>query len=64
MIPGSALADLIAEGKASASMKTLMALSEAAADGDVEAVKALAEIRERNRFDRLLNYMDEDELAL
>lgn len=61
-IPGSDVAMLIAAGKAQGRARPQMKLQEAAAAGNVEAIKALQHLQATNRFNELLTNMDDDEL--
>lgn len=61
--PETLVASLIASGRIigrTKSMETLKALAEG---GDLEAIKILREIQAHNRFNNLVNIMDEDELT-
>ena len=60
-IPGSPVARLIAEGRANGIATPQMKLQEAAAAGNIDAIKVLQKLQEQNRFNELVYYMDNDE---
>lgn len=62
-VPGSAVARLIAEGRANGLATPQMKLHEAAAAGNIDAIKALHKLQKENRFIELLGYMDDDEFT-
>lgn len=61
--PGSEIAVLIAAGRATGRAKPQIKLQAAAESGDTDAIKILQSVQARNRYNELLNNMDEDELA-
>lgn len=58
------ISDLIAAGRAMGRVQPQMKLQEAAAAGNVEAVKALQGLQAANRFAEQLTLMDDDEFTL
>lgn len=60
-VPESDVAVAIARGKMMGISDPQTKLKEAAAEGNIEAAKALADIQENNRFRNLLTAMDDDE---
>lgn len=62
-VPGSDIAILISAGRAEGRAKPQMKLQEAAAAGNIEAVKALQDLQRNNRFNELVNNMDDDEFT-
>ena len=55
-IPGSPVARLIAEGRANGIATPQMKLQEAAAAGNIDAIKVLQKLQEQNRFNELVYY--------
>lgn len=62
-VPDSAVARLIAEGRANGVATPQMKLQEAAAAGNIDAIKALQKLQTVNRFNELIYYMDDDEFS-
>lgn len=62
-IPGSDISLLIAAGRASGRITPQVKLQEAAAAGNVDAIKTLQKLQANNRFNELVNNMDEDEFT-
>ncbi len=62
-IPGSDIAVLIASGRASGRTTPQVKLQEAAAAGNVDAIRTLQKLQANNRFNELVNNMDDDEFA-
>lgn len=60
----SHVATVIAAGKAQGRAAPQMKLQEAAAAGNIDAIKALQGLQAQNRFNELLTHMDDDELTL
>lgn len=60
-IPGTTIRGLIREGVLVSRAAPEIKLHEAAEDGNIDAVKLLAEIQERRLFENLLKDMDEYE---
>lgn len=58
------IANLIASGRAVGRAQPQIKLQEAAAAGNVEAVKALQALQAANRFNELLTLMDDDEFTV
>lgn len=63
-IPGSPVDKLLSEGRVAGSAIPQIKLQEAAAAGNIDAIRALQKLQTLNRFNELLYYMDDDELAL
>lgn len=61
MIPGSVVATLMLEGRTLGKTQPQVKLQEAAAAGNIEAVKSLQELQAKNRMNELITFMDEDE---
>lgn len=61
--PGSEVAMLIAAGKAVGRADPQIKLQEAAKAGNIDAIKALHKIQANNRFNELVNHMDDDEFT-
>lgn len=62
-IPGSDIALLIAAGRATGRAQPQIKLQEAAQAGNIEAIKALQSLQRNNRFNELVNNMDDDEFT-
>ena len=62
-VPGSPVDRLIAEGRAAGAAIPQIKLQEAAAAGNIDAIRTLQKLQAQNRFNELLYYMDEDEFA-
>lgn len=62
-VPDSTVARLIAEGRANGIATPQMKLQEAAAAGNIDAIKALQKLQTVNRFNELIYYMDDDEFS-
>ena len=62
-VPGSTVAQLIAEGRANGVATPQMKLQEAAAAGNIDAIKTLQKLQKVNRFNELIYYMDDDEFS-
>lgn len=62
--PKSRIATLIAAGKVQGRATPQIKLHEAAAAGNIDAIKTLQGLQARNRFNELLTHMDDDELSL
>lgn len=61
--PGSMVARLIAEGRANGIATPQMKLQEAAAAGNIDAIKELRKMQRENRFNEIIEYMDDDEFT-
>lgn len=59
----STIAHLIASGRASGRSIPQIKLQEAAAAGNIDAIKALQRLQANNRFNELVNNMDDDEFT-
>lgn len=62
-VPGSIVARLLEEGRAIGIAAPQKKLQEAAATGNIDAVKTLRKIQRENRFNELIYYMDDDEFT-
>lgn len=62
-VPGSAISVLIAAGRATGRAQPQIKLQEAANAGNIEAIKALQNLQRTNRFNELVNNMDDDEFT-
>lgn len=62
-IPESLVAILIAEGRANGIATPQIKLHEAAAAGNIDAIKELQKLQRVNRFNELIYYMDDDEFT-
>ncbi len=62
-LPGSSLALMLAAARAEGIAAPQIKLQEAATAGNIDAIKALQKIQARNRFNELVNYMDDDEFT-
>lgn len=62
-IPDSIVATLIAEGRANGVAYPQIKLQEAAAAGNIDAIKELQKLQRSNRFNELIYYMDDDEFT-
>lgn len=62
-VPGSIVARLIEEGHANGIATPQMKLQEAAAAGNIDAIKTLRGIQRENRFNEFIFYMDDDEFT-
>lgn len=62
-VAGSAVARLIAEGRANGIAAPQQKLQEAATAGNIDAIKELRKLQRENRFNELVYYMDDDEFA-
>lgn len=63
-IPGSTISILITAGRAAGRAQPQIKLQEAAKAGNIEAIKALQNLQRTNRFNELVNNMDDDEFTL
>lgn len=61
--PGSIVARLIEEGHTNGIATPQTKLHEAAAAGNIDAIKTLRGIQRENRFNELIYYMDDDEFT-
>lgn len=61
--PGSEVALLIAAGKAVGRADPQKKLQEAAQAGNIDAIKTLQKLQANNRFNELVNHMDDDEFT-
>lgn len=61
--PGSEVAMLIAAGKAVGRADPQIKLQEAAKAGNIDAIKTLQKLQANNRFNELVNHMDDDEFT-
>lgn len=61
--PGSEVALLIAAGKAIGRADPQKKLQEAAKAGNIDAIKTLQKLQANNRFNELVNHMDDDEFT-
>ena len=62
-MPGSDIALLIASGRANGRADPQIKLHQAAKTGNIEAIKTLQKLQSCNRFNELINNMDNDEFA-
>lgn len=62
-VPGSEIYLLITAGRANGRAKPQIKLQEAAQAGNIEAIKALQNLQRTNRFNELVNNMDDDEFT-
>ena len=62
-MPGSPVFRLMERGRTEGRKTALTKLSDVAREGNIDAVKALAEIQAASRHDELINYMDDDEFT-
>lgn len=62
-VPGSAISVLITAGRATGRAQPQIKLQEAAKAGNIEAIKALQNLQWTNRFNELVNNMDDDEFT-
>lgn len=61
--PGSEVALLISAGKAIGRADPQKKLQEAAKAGNIDAIKTLQKLQANNRFNELVNHMDDDEFT-
>lgn len=61
--PGSEIALLIAAGKAAGRAEPQRKLQEAAQAGNIDAIRTLQKLQAHNRFNELVNHMDDDEFT-
>lgn len=61
--PETLVASLIASGRIIGRTKSMETLKKQAEGGDLEAIKILRDVQAHNRFNDLVNMMDDDELA-
>lgn len=61
--PGSEVAMLIAVGKTVGRAEPQRKLQEAAQAGNIDAIKTLQKLQANNRFNELVNHMDDDEFT-
>ena len=61
--PGSEVSMLIAAGKAIGRADPQKKLQEAAKAGNIDAIKTLQKLQANNRFNELVNHMDDDEFT-
>lgn len=62
-MPGSEISLLITAGRATGRAQPQIKLQEAAQAGNIEAIKALQNLQRANRFNELVNNMDDDEFT-
>ncbi len=62
-LPGSPLALMLAAARAEGIATPQIKLQEAATAGNIDAIKELQKIQARNRFNELVNYLDDDEFT-
>lgn len=62
-IPGSDIAALISAGRALGRAEPQRKLQEAARAGNIDAIRTLQKIQANNRFNELINHMDDDEFT-
>lgn len=62
-VPGSQVSRLMAQGRAIGRSTPQLKLQEAANAGNIDAVKTLQKIQKENRYQELVNNMDNDEFA-
>lgn len=62
-VPGSNVSLMLAQGRAIGRATPQMKLQEAANAGNIDAVKTLQKIQKENRFQELVNNMDNDEFT-
>lgn len=62
-VPGSNVSLMLARGRAIGRATPQMKLQEAANAGNIDAVKTLQKIQKENRFQELVNNMDNDEFT-
>lgn len=62
-MPGSAISVLISAGRALGRTQPQRKLQEAATAGNIDAIKALHDFQRINRFNELVNNMDDDEFT-
>lgn len=62
-IPGSNVSLMLARGRAIGRATQQIKLQEAATAGNIDAVKTLQKIQKENRFQELVNNMDNDEFT-
>lgn len=60
-IPGSEIAVLISDGRASGRATPQIKLQEAAQAGNIDAIRTLHKLQAQNRFNELVTHMDDDE---
>lgn len=63
LFPGSTVATLISIGRSNGRAAPQIKLQEQAKDGNIDAIKTLQKLQALNRFNELVTYMDDDELA-
>lgn len=61
--PGSEIAMMIAAGKALGRADPQKKLQAAAQAGNIDAIKTLQKLQANNRFNELVNHMDDDEFT-
>lgn len=62
-LPGSPLALMLASARAEGIATPQIKLQEAAVAGNLDAIKELQKFQARNRFNELVNYLDDDEFT-
>lgn len=62
-LPGSPLALMLVAARAEGISTPQIKLQEAATAGNIDAIKELQKIQARNRFNELVNYLDDDEFT-
>lgn len=62
-IPGSTIAMLILAGRASGRATPQIKLQESAQAGNIDAIRTLQKVQANNRFNELVNNMDDDEFT-
>ena len=62
-LPGSPLALMLAAARVEGIATPQIKLQEAATAGNIDAIKELQKIQARNRFNELVNYLDDDEFT-
>jgi hypothetical protein len=62
-IPGTHISLIILSGQAEGKSAPQMKLQQAAAAGNVEAIRELQKLQRRNRYNELITHMDDDEFS-
>jgi hypothetical protein len=62
-IPGSHISQIILTGQVEGKLAPQVKLQQAAATGNVEAIRELAKMQRRNRYNELITHMDDDEFT-
>ncbi|MBO5054552.1 MAG: hypothetical protein J6C44_10045 [Muribaculaceae bacterium] len=63
-IPGTEVARLIEMGRANGRITPQLKLQEAAATGNIEAIRTLDKIQRNNRYNEFIHQLDDDEFTL